>query len=153
MWAMLKRINDVLPELVAGILGYGLIVQLLGVWFVEDRLRYSTGLWIGIAIAVAMAIQMALVILDTVNLAVQKKARARTALFALLRYVVVVALFVVVIYFRLGNVITMFLGMMGLKVAAYLQPFVHKLILKYRKPNALDAKTGKEASDKEKVKP
>lgn len=148
---MLKRINDVLPELVMGILGYGLIVQLIGVWFAEDRLRYSTGLWIGIAIAVGMAIQMALVIMDTVNLAVQKKARARTALFALLRYVVVVALFVLVIYFRLGNVITMFLGMMGLKVAAYLQPFVHKLILKYCKSDAVDAKTDKEASCRKKV--
>lgn len=124
---MLKRINDVLPELVAEILAYGLIAWILGVWFVEDKLRYSTGLWIGIAAAIGMAVHMAIVILDSVDLAIEKKAKVRTTLFSMLRYVVVAALFVIVAYFRLGNVIAMFIGIMGLKVAAYLQPFVHKL--------------------------
>lgn len=124
---MLKRINDVLPELVAEILAYGLIAWLLGVWFVEDKLRYSIGLWIGIAAAIGMAVHMAIVILDSVDLAIEKKAKERTTLFAMLRYVVVAVLFVIVAYFRLGNVIAMFIGIMGLKVAAYLQPFVHKL--------------------------
>lgn len=124
---MLKRINDVLPELVAEILAYGLIAWILGVWFVEDKLRYSTGLWIGIAVAIGMAVHMAIVILDSVDLAIEKKAKVRTTLFSMLRYVVVAALFVIVAYFRLGNVIAMFVGVMGLKVAAYLQPFVRKL--------------------------
>ncbi len=127
---MLKRINDVLPELVAEILAYGLIAWLLGVWFVEDKFRYSTGLWIGIAAAIGMAVHMAIVILDSVDLAIEKKAKVRTTLFAMLRYVVVAVLFVIVAYFRLGNVIAMFIGIMGLKVAAYLQPFVHKLLTK-----------------------
>lgn len=48
---MLKRINDVLPELILEIFLYGLLVQLTGVWFVENKLLYSTGLWIGIAAA------------------------------------------------------------------------------------------------------
>lgn len=125
---MLKRINDVLPELVLELFIYGLIVQLAGVWFVEDKLRYSTGLWIGIAVAVGMAINMAIVIRDTVDLAAEKQAKTRTTLFSVLRYVVVVIAFVVVVYFKLGNAITMFIGVMGLKAAAYFQPFTHKLI-------------------------
>lgn len=127
---MLKRINDVLPELVLEILVYGLIIQLAGVWFVEDKLRYSTGLWIGIAAAIGMAIHMAVVIMDTVDLAIEKQARMRTTLFSLLRYVVLVILFVIVVYFHLGNPITMFVGVMGLKAAAYLQPFTHKFFTK-----------------------
>lgn len=126
--AMLKRINDVLPELVLELFIYGLIVQLAGMWFVEDKLRYSTGLWIGIAVAVGMAINMAIVIRDTVDLAAEKQAKTRTTLFSVLRYVVVVIAFVVVVYFKLGNAITMFIGVMGLKAAAYFQPFTHKLI-------------------------
>lgn len=125
---MLKRINDVLPELVLELFIYGLIVQLVGVWFVEDKLRYSTGLWIGIAVAVGIAINMAIVIRDTVDLAAEKQAKMRTTLFSVLRYVVVVIAFVVVVYFKLGNAITMFIGVMGLKAAAYFQPFTHKLI-------------------------
>lgn len=128
---MLKRINDILPELVAEILAYGLIAWLPGICFAEDKLRYTTGLWIGIAAAIGMAVHMAIVILDSVDLAIGKKARVRTTLFSVLRYVVVAALFVIVAYFRLGNVIAMFIGIMGLKVAAYLQPFVHKCLMKH----------------------
>lgn len=130
---MLRRINDVLPELILGLFVYGLIVQLTGVWFVEDKLRYSTGLWIGAAVAMGMAVNMAIVIRDTVDLAAEKQAKTRTTLFSMLRYVVVVIIFVVVVYFKLGNVITMFIGVMGLKAAAYFQPFTHKFLTKVKK--------------------
>ena len=95
---MLKRINDVLPELILEIFLYGLLVQLTGVWFVENKLLYSTGLWIGIAAAMGMAIHMAVVILDTMDLAIEKQAKVRTTVFSMLRYLVVVLLFVVVSY-------------------------------------------------------
>ena len=127
---MLKRINDVLPELILEIFLYGLLVQLTGVWFVENKLLYSTGLWIGIAAAMGMAIHMAVVILDTMDLAIEKQAKVRTTVFSMLHYLVVVLLFVVVSYFRLGNVLTMFIGIMGLKAAAYFQPFMHRLLKK-----------------------
>ena len=127
---MLRRINDVLPELILEMLVYGLIIQLAGVWFVEDKLRYSVGLWIGIAVAIGMAINMAIVIRDSIELAAEKPAQMRTTLFSMLRYIVVVIMFVVVVYFKLGNVITMFVGVMGLKIAAYVQPFVHKFLSK-----------------------
>ncbi len=42
--------------LVAGIILYGIIIQITGVWFVEDRVSYSIGLWYGITIAIGMAI-------------------------------------------------------------------------------------------------
>lgn len=127
---MLKRINPVLPELILELIIYGLVIQFTGVWFVEDKLRYSTGLWIGIVAAALMAINMAVVILDSVELMAEKKASRRSALFAAVRYIVVVAAFVITGIFNLGNLITMFIGVMGLKVAAYLQPFTHKIILK-----------------------
>lgn len=130
---MLKRINPVLPELILEVLLYGLIVQFTGVWFVEDKLRYSTGLWIGIAVAVLMVINMAVVILDTVELMAEKRASRKSAIFSAIRYILVVVAFAVTGIFHLGNLITMFLGVMGLKVAAYLQPFTHKFITRYTK--------------------
>lgn len=137
---MLKRINNVLPELILEIFLYGLLVQLTGVWFVKDKLLYSTGLWIGIAAAMGMAIHMAVVILDTMDLAIERRAKVRTTLFSLLRYLAVVILFVAVTYFRLGNVVTMFIGIMGLKAAAYFQPFMHRL-LKNAKKRGSDVST------------
>ena len=38
---MLRRINDALPGLVLGIIVYGVIVELAGVWFVTDKVRYT----------------------------------------------------------------------------------------------------------------
>ena len=35
---MLRRINEALPGLVFGIVLYGVVLQLAGVWFVEDKL-------------------------------------------------------------------------------------------------------------------
>ena len=47
---MLKRINDALPGLVFGIVFYGIVVQLIGVWFVTDKISYSIGLWYGLSL-------------------------------------------------------------------------------------------------------
>ncbi len=46
---MLRRLNDALPGLVLGIIVYGAAVFLAGIWFVPDKLRFTTGLAIGIA--------------------------------------------------------------------------------------------------------
>ncbi len=53
---MLRRINPVLPELLAGIGLYGLVVQFAGMWFAADQLQYALGLWIGIILAMGMAV-------------------------------------------------------------------------------------------------
>lgn len=45
----------------------------------------------------------------------------------LLRYGVVVLLLGLLMVLRLGNPLSAFLGIMGLKVAAYMQPITHKL--------------------------
>lgn len=127
---MLRRINEALPELILGIILYGLAVELIGVWFVADKLRYSTGLLIGIALAAGMAVNMAIVLEDAVGLVGQNHAQAKIIAKSILRYLIVVIVFFVMMKFKLGNLITAFLGVMGLKVAAYLQPFTHKAILK-----------------------
>ena len=127
---MLRRINEALPGLVAGIIIYGIAVQLVGVWFVEDKLMYTTGLWFGIAVAVGLAINIATVILDSVTLGDEEHARRRIIAKSVLRYVVVVILFMILGYFQLGNLFTAFLGVLGLKISAYLQPLLEKALSK-----------------------
>lgn len=127
---MLKRINPALPLLIAGIVIYGLFVQLTGVWFVEDKLGYSIGLWYGIAIAIGMGINIAVVIYDTVTFYGEGNANKRVAAKSILRYFVVVILFFILGYFEIGNLFTAFLGAMGLKFSAYMQPFLNKIVNK-----------------------
>ena len=121
--------DDALPELILGILIYEIVVEFTGIWFVKDKLGYSNGLLIGAATAIGMAIHMAVVLRDSMDMAESGRTR-RIALQYVLRYLVVVAVFFATAYFEIGNVIVAFVGVMGLKVGAYVQPFTHKVILK-----------------------
>ena len=127
---MLKRINPSLPGLVAGIVVYGILVQIVGVWFVEDKIGYSIGLWYGIAIGIGMAINLATVIYDAVTFDGEGNANKRVAAKSMLRYMVVAILFGILGYFEFGNLFTAFLGVMGLKFSAYAQPLLNKLVNK-----------------------
>lgn len=125
----LKQLNPSLPLLLLGIVIWGLLVQIAGVWFVEDKIRYSTGTWIGVALAVFMAINLALVI----DSAVERASKVGTLRFkSIIRYLVVIIVFVIMVYFNLGNWISAFISMLGLKVSAYAQPLIIKLIHKER---------------------
>ena len=144
---MLRRLNDALPELVLGILLYGIAVELAGVWFVTDKVRYTTGLLIGIALAVGMAINMAIVLQDAVDLYGGEHAQGKIIAKSILRYLIVVVVFFVMMKFELGNLYTAFIGVFGLKVAAYMQPLTHKLVLKL-----LGGKATPTPSDSDKMK-
>ncbi len=141
---MLKRINPVLPELLVGILLYGIVLQFTGMWFVKDKLQYSFGLWIGIFLAIGMAVNMAIVILDSVDMMAVRGRAVRTGFWSVLRYVAVVGVFAAALYFKLANPLIMFLGLMGLKVSAYLQPVLHKYMVR------MPQKGGKMPVDSEK---
>ena len=123
---MLKRLNDALPGLVLGIILYGAIIQLTGVWFVSDKIGYSIGLWYGVAIAIGMAINLAQVLYDSVAYGDVGHANRRVIAKSILRYVVVVILFFILGYFKFGNLFTAFLGVLGLKISAYAQPLMGK---------------------------
>ena len=144
---MLKRINPALPGLIAGIVIYGLIVQLTGVWFVEDKIGYSIGLWYGVAIGIGMAINLATVIYDAVTFDGEGNASKRVAAKSMLRYIVVAILFGILGYFNFGNLFTAFLGVMGLKFSAYAQPLLNEIVNKLLGRN--DAASNDENSEKE----
>ena len=124
---MLRRINDALPGLVLGIVLYGVLVELAGVWFAGDKLGYTIGLWYGIAIAIGMAINLATVILDSVTLDGGKNANRRIIAKSILRYLVVVILFFILGYFQFGNLFTALIGVLGLKISAYMQPMLQRV--------------------------
>lgn len=130
---MLRRINDALPGLVLGIILYGVILQITGVWFVKDKLGYSIGVWYGIAIAVGMAINLAKIIYDSVTMDMGGHANRRVIAKSVLRYAVVVILFMILGYFQFGNLLMALLGVLGLKISAYAQPLLTKVVKKLNK--------------------
>lgn len=116
--------------MIAGIVIWGIFAWLAGIWFVKDKLLFTTGLWIGTFLAAGMAIHMAVVIADAAD---GISGQGKLITMSLLRYGAVVVVFGCVAYFRLGNPIAAFAGVMGLKIAAYLQPITHKLMSKLQR--------------------
>ena len=114
---MFKKLNDALPGLVRGILLYGAVVWAVGVWFVNDGISFTVGLLIGLALAVGMAVHMAWVLRDVVDFADARRAGGRIIAKSILRYVVVIGVFVV----------AAFIGLLGLKVSAYLEPVMWRV--------------------------
>ena len=132
-----------------GIVIFGLFVQLTGVWFVADKIGYSIGLWYGVAIGIGMAINLATVIYDAVTFDGEGNANKRVAVKSMLRYIVVAILFGILGYFEFGNLFTAFLGVMGLKVSAYMQRLLNKIVNKSN--GSFDATSNDENSEKEKI--
>lgn len=114
--------------LVLGILIFSVLVEFIGVWFITDKLRYTTGLLIGTGLAVFLAINISMVIWDSVRLG---EGHAKLLAFkSVLRYVVVCVVLFLMMAFKAGNLFTALAGIMGLKVSAYAQPLLNKIFNK-----------------------
>ena len=93
----------------------------------DDKLRYSTGLWIGIGCALFMAIHMAMSIEDAVSIGTEDGAKKKTIASAMFRYVIVLLVLVAMCYLNLGMILPAFFGVLGLKISAYVQPLFYRL--------------------------
>lgn len=129
----MKRLNQALPNLVIGILIYGLLVELVGVWFVNDKFKYTTGLFIGIGCAVGMAIHIAMIIEESVRIG--EGHEKYLSFKSVMRYLVLCAIIITMTYCKLGNMFTALIGILGLKVSAYAQPLLDKIFNLYKQKN------------------
>lgn len=121
------KINDALPDLIAGIVLYGLAAQFIPVWFLEHKIYYSVGLWIGILAAAFAAWHMAYTIENAVDYG-ESGAVKMLQKSSALRYGVFLLVLGILMIFNFASPIAAFVGMMSLKVSAYLAPFTHKII-------------------------
>lgn len=129
---MMKKLSDMnraLPGLLGGIVLFGAVSQVVGIFFVEEKISYSVGLWIGVLIAAFMAFHMAW----SLNIALdqgEKAAQVAATRQNIIRYLIVVLILGILMITEIGNPIAAFVGVMGLKVSAYLQPIFQKLFHK-----------------------
>lgn len=126
------EIPDTLKELFAGILAALLLFQATIVWLVRDRLSYSLGLWIGGALAAALAWHMWKTLDRALSMGeegAQKTMRRQSAV----RYGMIVVILGILMITEAANPLAAFLGIMTLKVAAYIQPITHNVIFRLRR--------------------
>ena len=125
---MKKRIDPTLFDLCLGIFLYGVVFQLILLFF-SRKAAYSFGLWIGVVLAIAGVIHMWWS-LDRGMDQVSKQAAKTIGTNNLIRYFVLVVVMFLLIYTDFANPIFMFCGYMGMKVSAYLNPWLRKISAK-----------------------
>jgi hypothetical protein len=129
---MIKKINDlneVLFDLMVGILFFAMLCEAVGLCFVADKSYYSFGILIGFLLAEFSAWYMAFMLYKAMHMD-EKGAMNHVRLHTILRYGIIVIVILVLIYTDVANPLAAFLVLMGIKVAAYIQPTVHKLLNK-----------------------
>lgn len=126
--------TDTLKEILLGIVFFTAVCQLVGMWFVPNMAGYAIGLWLGGALACFCAVHMNLSLQRNLNQnGNNEKAVQTTAIRSnLLRYAAVVIVFLIICITDFAEPLAAFLGIMGLKAGAYLQPLIHRILKKRR---------------------
>ena len=124
--------NQTLMELLTGIIVLGVGIQIVCLILSKNYLYDAIGLWSGIGICCFSAIHMYRSIEDAVDLG-EAGATKHVRLGDLTRMVVTLLVAGAVIYFRIGNYVTLLIGVFPLKISAYLQPITHKLLKNVKK--------------------
>lgn len=124
------KIDRTLSCMHIGIIAFGILCQLVIVWFVSEKLYFTVGLWVGIITACIYAYHLwwSLDRNLTVNADNEKGAAAFSLKHSILRYASV--MFILMgLWFLGGNTAMLagFLGVMGVKAGAYLQPLILRI--------------------------
>lgn len=131
----MKKLDETLATLLIGIVIFEVVALVAGVFFVESPVKYIIGLLVGSLLACLSAYHMWYT-LDknlTINADNENGAKAYSIKSSMIRYVVILIVFVVICVTDFAYPLSAFLGIMGLKAGAYIQPLVVKIINKSSK--------------------
>lgn len=123
--------NETLLEMWVGTVLFGTVCQVSVVWFLKDKAGYSIGLWLGIIAALITILHLSVTLDKALDLG-EGGAKKHMVIQNLVRYFVLIIFLVVLMITDFANPLAAFLGLMGVKAGAYLQPFVHIVIGKIR---------------------
>lgn len=122
-----KKLESTWREMIVGIIVWGILWQMISIIFTKNILYQSIGLWMGIILALMMVTNMSSVIMKVVEME-EGAAQGYSRKYSMIRYALVWLVFGILMVTELGNPLMAFAGVIGLKVAAYLQPFTHKIL-------------------------
>ena len=126
--------NETLLEMWLGTVLFGAVCQLGLVWFLKDKLGYSIGLWLGIMAALLTIFHLSVSLEKALDLD-EGGAKKHMVTQNLVRYFVLILFLVVLMITDFANPLAAFLGLMGVKAGAYLQPVLYKVFGKIRNKN------------------
>ncbi len=126
MKTFLSKINETLLCLIIGIIVIGVLCQAAGIFLVSDRAQYSIGLWIGIAVSIFCAWHMwwSLDRNLTIHADDEKGANAYSVRSSMVRYIIQIIVLAVICLTDFADPIATFLGLLSLKLGAYIAPYI-----------------------------
>lgn len=129
-----EKMDETLKELMAGTFLFDLVCLLIGVWFVKFPFQYIMGLLIGLILAEAAAIHMYWSLNRNMEINADREgaANAYSVKSSMIRYAVILAVFLAVCLTDFAYPLAVFLGIMGLKAGAYLQPYTRKYLFRVK---------------------
>ena len=122
----LKKMNRTILEMDMGILGLGLILQLISLAFPGGRLAHALSLLAGTVLALSAVRHMYRTLERALEL---DEGGAQKAVYRgyLIRYVTLAAVALFMAATKILNPLLFFLSYMSLKGTVYLQPFTHRM--------------------------
>ena len=131
-------VSLIVLELIYGLLGIVIISGLHFVFGVAERIfgdKYIyiiIGFLIGILMSIILVVLMARTVENMLSIG-DNGAVKEGVIGALIRAAIVIAVIVLLLVTHVGNVISMLIGLFGLKLSAYIQPIADKYIKKENK--------------------
>ena len=127
LMSRIKTQNEALIDLILGILIFGMMVMLMGLFVAPDRLAFVLGIVLGTASSVVRAVHMS-VTLDRQLDYGEKDARAYAMKNYMIRYLILIAVLLVSVALGTSGMAGAVIGIFLMKPAAVLSPQIHKYI-------------------------
>lgn len=123
----IRNINHTVWELIIGIVLVNALLEVIGLIFVSQKGAYTIGLILGMLTAIGMVFHMNMSIEKAMDIGGEHAKGYMLKSYAI-RTIVVLIVIVCVGVLKFANLLSLLLGIMTLKVAAYLQPITHKFM-------------------------
>lgn len=118
------KFDRTLLELWAGIIAMGVLGQTV-MFFVKQKVYFTIGWWYGVVLSLFMAWHMWRALDKGLDLGEGASSYLTKA--NIIRYVIVAIAYILLAVIDFGDPIAAFVGVLMLKVSAYIQPFTHKI--------------------------
>lgn len=129
-----KETKNLMLEVSAGIVFFTAAAMVVAFFMYSDRTVFA-GLLLGMIIAMVMFLSMALVLERSMKTEDPKTVQKRSVISAVIRYLLLIVILVTVMI-RFSNwfhPVAVVIGVLGLKAGAFLQPAIHKIVVRRSK--------------------
>ena len=122
-----NKIPETVLEMWIGETLFGVVCELIGIWFVKDKLGFTVGIICGVILALICIYHLWWAINRSMSMNEDKAGKFVGTQYGI-RYACLILLVTLLYITGWGNPFAAFLTYVGMKAAAYMQPFIHKLL-------------------------